>query len=112
MRLIHQCTVRRDVVIELIETMKQRGHRAYTHVDMDEVRRNAKFLPVKDVPPEIIRFLKLDDLQDKIQPQKSATPVPVARSMEEALQNVNMVKPNAVVNENSSQSEFDVLHSF
>ena len=107
-RLIHQCTVRRDVVVKLIETMKQRGHRAYTHVDMAEVEKNAESLPVKDIPPEIIRYLPLDDLQDKIQPQKSATPVPVARTVEEAVAHVNMAKPNAVMNESSSQVEFDV----
>lgn len=32
-KLIHQCTVRRDVVVKLIETMEERGHRAYKHVE-------------------------------------------------------------------------------
>ena len=70
-KLIHQCTVRRHVVVKLIETMKQRGHRSYKHVDMDKVQENAKALPIKHIPPEIIRYLPLDDLQDKIQIQKN-----------------------------------------
>ena len=69
-KLIHQCTVRRHVVVKLIETMKQRGHRAYTHVDMEAVKKNAQALPKTDIPPEIIRYLPLDELQDKIQMQK------------------------------------------
>ena len=62
--------MRRDVVVALIRTMKERGHRAYKHVNMDEVQKNANALPDKDIPPEIIRYLPLDDLQDKIQMQK------------------------------------------
>ena len=44
-KLIHQCMVRRDVVVKLIQTMKERGHRAYKHVNMDQVIANAKALP-------------------------------------------------------------------
>ena len=71
-KLIHQCVVRRHIVVELIRTMKGRGHTAYKHVDMDHVERNANALPENDVPPEIIRLLPLDELQDKIQMQKKA----------------------------------------
>ena len=38
-KLIHQCVVRRDIVVQLIETMHERGHRAYKHVNMKEVRK-------------------------------------------------------------------------
>ena len=69
--------------MKLIETMHERGHRAYKHVDMEQVKRSAKSLPDNAVPPEVIRFLFLDDLHDKIQMQKSATPVPIARDMHE-----------------------------
>ena len=50
-KLIHQCVVRRHIVVELIRTMKERGHTAYKHVDMDQVQRNANTLPENDVPP-------------------------------------------------------------
>ena len=82
-RLIHQCTVRRDIVVSLIETLQSRGHKSYKHVNMEEVRRNAEALPKDGVPPEVIKFLSLDDLQEKIQMQKSATPVPIARDLQE-----------------------------
>ena len=88
--------------------MQERGHRAYKHVDMDQVERNARALPENVVPPEIIRLLPLDELQDKIQMQKSATPVPIARDMQEVSDHLKVLKPNAVVSEKSTQEEFDV----
>ena len=36
-RFFHQAMVRRSVVVKLIETMKRKGHRAYKHIDMNEV---------------------------------------------------------------------------
>ena len=41
------------------------------------MREKAQGLPENGVPPEMIRLLPDDDLQDKIQPQKSATTVPM-----------------------------------
>ena len=108
-RFIHQALVRRHVVIKLIETVKTRGHSAYKHIDMDHVREKAEGLPENGVPPEMIRLLPDDDLQDKIQPQKSATPVPMPRTDEEGIDNLNVLKPNGVVNEQSSQDEIDVI---
>ena len=99
-KLIHQCIVRRHIVVELIQTMKERGHRAYKQVDMEQVERNASALPENGVPPEIIRYLPLDELQDKFQMQKSAAPVPIARDMQEVSDHLKVLKPNAVVSEN------------
>ena len=56
-KLIHQCVVRRHIVVELIRTMNERGHRAYKHVEMEQVDRNANALPDNAAPPEIFRFL-------------------------------------------------------
>ena len=53
-RFIHQATVRRKVVVDLIEEMQRRGHSAYKHVDMEAVKKRAEALPVDDVPPEIM----------------------------------------------------------
>ena len=75
---------------------------------MKQVRRHAKSLPENAVPPEVIRFLSLDDLQDKIQMQKSATPVPIARDMQEVADHFKVLKPNAVVSEKS----YDLLLQF
>ena len=79
--------------------MKTRGHSAYKHMDMERVREKAQELLENGVPPEMIRLLPEDDLQDKIQPQKSATPVPMPRTDEEGIDNLNVLKPNGVVNE-------------
>ena len=59
-RLIHQAMVRRDVVVELIASMKRRGHRAYRHVLMEDVKRRAEHLPTYGVPAAIIKLLPLD----------------------------------------------------
>ena len=55
-RVIHQAMVRRSVVVKLIETMKKRGHRAYTNIDMNEVTATYFALPEHDVPPERVSF--------------------------------------------------------
>ena len=73
--------VRRSVVVKLIETMEKRGHRAYKNIDMNEVIAKYVALPEHDVPPEIVRLFPFDELQDKIEVQKSATPVPTPASV-------------------------------
>ena len=52
-KFIHQATVRRSIVVSLIQGAKERGHRAYVHLDMGEVTRKAQALPENGVPPEI-----------------------------------------------------------
>ena len=74
-QLIHQAHVRRDVVIKLIEGMVARKHRAYMSVNMASVKQKAQLLPERGVPPEIVKLLPFDEHLDKIQIQKSATPV-------------------------------------
>ena len=106
-RFIHQATVRREVVIELIEEMKRRGHSAYKHVDMDAVRERAEGLPEDDVPPEIIRLLPLDGAHDKLQPNKNATPVSGEGNLDDVRKNLEVLRYNAVVNEKSSLDEGD-----
>ena len=39
--LVHQATVRADVVVDLILELKNRGHRAYKDMDMELVRKKA-----------------------------------------------------------------------
>ena len=108
-RIIHQAMARRRVAIELIDSSRRRGHAAYKNVDMEAVREKAKGLPEEDVPPEIIRLLPLDDLQDKIRPQKNATPVSMPHNLEEAAENLEVTRCNGVVNEKSSMDEVDAF---
>ena len=72
---IHQATVRRQVVIDLIQGAVNRKHRAYTSVAMERVREKAKRLPEHGVPPEIFHLIGHDNDSDKVQAQKAATPV-------------------------------------
>ena len=55
-----------------------------------------------------IRLLLLDDLQEKIQQQKSAAPVPTPVSVEEACAHLDTMKYNVVVNEKGIQDEVDI----
>ena len=80
-KAISQATVRRDVVIELIETMKNYGHRNYVDIDMEDVRKHAKdnLVPnakghIPTVPEEVVATLlkKLDVEKDR--PGKASAP--------------------------------------
>ena len=75
--LIHQANVRRHVIVQLIEHMKLNGHPAYAAVDMEAVKLRAQELPEDGVPPAVLAVIKTqadDASQDKLQPQKAATP--------------------------------------
>ena len=105
---VHQALVRRQVVVDLIQGAKARGHRAYRNVDMDAVRKKALELPVEGVPPEVMRMVPLDDSLEKIQMQKAATPVPRPDGLQDAADILSSTKANAVVCEKSSFDEGDI----
>ena len=107
-RFINQAMARRSVVVMLIEIMKTRGHRAYKHIDMIEVIAKASAIPEHDVPPEIVRLLPLDKLQNKIEVQKSGTPISTPASVEEACAFLVTKKLNALFNEKSCEEEVDI----
>ena len=66
-------------------------------------------LPLEnDVPLETIRLLPQDASLDKIEMQKHTTPVPIAKSVEEAAEMIETKKINAVVNERSTEDEVDI----
>ena len=44
--VIHQALVRRNVVLQLIQGAKDRGHRAYVNVNMDRAKEKAKQLTI------------------------------------------------------------------
>ena len=67
---MHQGIVRRDVVVQLILSMKQRGHRGDRKVSIEDVQSRAQALPENCVPPEMIKLLPLDKLLDHGQHQK------------------------------------------
>ena len=101
-RFIHQATVRRQVVIKLIEELKGRGHSAYVNVDLEDVKQRAQALPENDIPPKIVRLLPLDNAHDKLQPNKNATPVRKEGNLDEARKNLSVLRMNAVVSEKST----------
>ena len=107
-KFIHQALVRREVVVTLIENAVERGHRAYRHLDMHRVRQKAQELPEHGVPAHILKLLPYDDMLDKIQVQKAATPVPGRTAVEDAALHLAQLKPNGVVLEQSSYDEADI----
>ena len=112
--LVHQASVRADVVVSLIEELKNRGHRAYKNVDMGRVRLKAKnTLPTAGIPTEIMHLIKIkadDDTLDKVQIQKEATPIPGrCQNAEQERKIFATLSPNAVVCERSAEDGVDVI---
>lgn len=103
---LHQAVVRADVVVELIADMKRRRHPAYRDVCMVKVQEKAmRMLPRSGFPEEIIKLLPWDpkdEVFDKIQVKKAATPTPSFAQNDEELQAARHdTAPNAVVCEKS-----------
>ena len=107
-KFIHQALVRRDVVIELIANAKARGHRAYRHLDMERVIEKAGQLPEHGVPACLAKLIPYDDLLDKIQVAKNATPVPGRADLDTVAGRLANARPNGVVLEKSSNDEADI----
>eukprot|EP00438_Fugacium_kawagutii_P033974 Skav228932 [mRNA] locus=scaffold2181:248822:258688:+ [translate_table: standard] len=108
-KLIHQARVRRAVVIRLIEDAKDREHPAYANLSMDKVVERAAELPEDGVPPDLIALLPHDDHLDNVQCQKAATPTRCMLSLDQAaVEFAYMCKPNAVVNERTTNGCGDV----
>ena len=105
---VHQAKVNRAKVIRCILGMKQRGHRAYVHLDMKKVDEKARQLPENGVPPELITLLPNDNAYDKLRAQKAATPVEGMGNLSEAGMRLREERPNAVVMERSSVEEGDI----
>ncbi|CAE7251314.1 pfh1 [Symbiodinium natans] len=76
--LIHQATVRREVVVQLILDMKKSGHPAFQKTRAENIQRTASELPEDGIPPEVLKVIEVMQNSDdwgKLQPQKAATPV-------------------------------------
>ena len=100
-RLLHAATVRRAVVVKLIENACARGHRAFRAVCMEDVHRRAAALPENGVPSAVRVLLPYDEDLDYLQPQKNATPSAPPGSLETVQARMRDAKPNAVVLEKS-----------
>ena len=101
-----EATARRDVVVELIDDARSRGHPSYGGLDMVEVRRKAADrVPVDGVVPELVSEMHHDDGLDKVLLQKSSSPHPVAASVSHVFEGM---RPNAVVMEKSADAERDL----
>ena len=107
-RFVHQARVRRRVVVDLIRGAKDRGHRAYKLVDMEKVKEKAARLPEDVVPAEIVALLPHDDGLDQVLIQKAAAPIPGRGSVEEVAEKLDSCRPNAVVEEKSSNDSADI----
>lgn len=112
--LVHQASVRADVVVSLIEELKNRGHRSYKNLDMNLVRSKAEeTLPKEGIPPEILHLLpvnKADETFDRIQIQKASTPIPGrCQTIAQAERLFETLVPNALVCERSTTDGIDVV---
>ena len=97
--------IRRDVVVSALEQAHRRGHPAYRHLDLPNMRERAKQLPVSGVPDEILKLLPHDNNLEKVIPQKAATPVGGRVPTVEAFQHV---RPHAVLQEQCGTTHTDL----
>ena len=73
--VLSQATVRKEIVVQLIQEMIDKGHPAYRDYDMEQVRLNAEGLPSEQaVPPEIMAVLTTKIDIDKRRAGKPAAP--------------------------------------
>jgi len=112
-KLISQATVRRDVVIRLIQAMKDRGHREYSGYNMAQVREHAEAHLVPNIagmtpaiPKEVFATLNKKLNVDKHRPGKASSPPdPLAQEGEDAHATA---KVTAVTMEASTDVEMDM----
>ena len=91
--LIHQASVRRRVVVKLILDMRRYGHPSFQAINEQQVLEKAALLPEDGVPPEVVKILdQLDDSQEKLQPQKAATPADGMQTLDQATQGLGSEK--------------------
>ena len=101
--IIHQARVRRAMVMNLLRDAKERGHPAYVTLSLTDAAARADSLPEDGVPAEIVALLPHDKDLENVQRQKAATPVRELLPVEEVQRELaTMCKPNAVVNERTS----------
>ena len=87
--------------MNLILDMRRLGHPSYTGLDEAAVRRRAEALPENGVMPEVLKVAQeaTTGMEDKLQPQKAATPCDGKRDLEEAGAVFAAQRPRAVVAE-------------
>ena len=104
------------MVVELIQALKDRGHRAYKNLDMERVRATAlgpEGLPKDGILGAVVQLLQIKpdaDSLDRIQIQREATPVPGrCQTDAEASRIFDVISPNAVVCARSNDDGIDVV---
>ncbi len=106
--LITAATVRREVVVHLIEEEHARGHPLYCNLDLVEVRRKAaRELPTHGPLPGLAQQRDHDNSLDQVLQQKAASPHPIANDEKDVFENA---RPSVVVQEKSGQQERDEVH--
>ncbi|CAE7580167.1 unnamed protein product [Symbiodinium sp. CCMP2592] len=106
--LVHQATVRRHVVVMLIQNAVRREHPAYKHVDLEAMLQRAEtVLPENDVPAEVVALLESDEATELLYKQKNAAPIAEPDTVDEAILELSLQRPNAVVLEKSGCDVID-----
>ena len=97
----------------MILDMKRLGRPSFAKLDEGKVREDAKKLPVNGVPPEVLQIIQEEaaaegqaGAEDKLQPQKAATPVDAPQTdLAEAGVTFAAQRPRAVVAEGRCASD-------
>ena len=111
-RYIREATVRREVVVQLIRMLRDRGHPDYRSVNMDAVRRRAKELASTDeptIPNGLLDLLEASDderLDDSV--DKAAPPAERISNEEELELEMSRARPQLLVPQRDTDALKDV----
>ena len=95
-----------EVVVQLILDLKRSGHPSFDELEEEDIRANAEALPADGVPQEVLQIINnLDDAQEKLQPQKAATPCDGLQTLEQAGETFAAQRPRAAVAEGLSNGD-------
>lgn len=95
-----------QVVVNLILEMRDHGHPSYAGIGEEAVRHRAAGLPEKGVPAEVWKVVQdAAASDDKLQPQKAATPCDGMQEPEAAGKTFAAQRPRAIVAEGESREE-------
>ena len=115
-KYIREITVRRDIVVRLIQMHRDSGDERYKHLDMKEVRSKACELAKTDEPtiPNGLAEILEDDMGDEFadtEMDKAATPAERLFSHEDLQRNLSRTRPQILLPERDSDANKNVAAS-
>ena len=116
-KLLRQCTIRRNIVVQLIRMRRDAGHPDYVGVDMTRVATRAQHLASTDAPTIPSGLVELLEADEEVAAElfsgvdKAATPAERLHSPAELLRDMERARPQSLVAQRDSDANRDVASS-